>query len=898
MPLRLKSLTIICIAVLFSVQLSAQRVIPDEKIIDYSVEDKKLREVLFEISEKSGVTIAFQDQIIPSDTLVSISVRKERLGKVIDYIINPYDLKYKIVGNQIVIIKDPYVKAPSDKLTISGTVRDSETGETLVNANVYLFDYSQGVTSNEYGFYSFTLKKGLQRIYSSYVGYEMAIHEVSLKNDTLINIDMKPLTRLKEVIVAEKALSPIKEIDQPEMASIEVMTIDKINSKLPLGGEPDVMRLAYSAAGVSTGADGFGGMSVRGGETNQNLILFDGIPVYNAQHGFGLFSIFNTNVIKSAKLYKGAFPSHYSGRLSSVMDIRTREGSFRKFKGDFSVGLLTLTAAIEGPIIKEKASFLFSARRTFVDPWIRSLTKYLNEQNGGSGSSSIYFIDLNGKINFNVGRFSKVYLSYYTGNDNFDTDVTSRDLDVLSSRSESLDQTFWESGNELASLRWNIRMSQKMFLNASVYQSKYSFESFDHDRTEEFELQEPNNFLDARYDAGFYRTKIKDFGTRLAFDFIPNPKHFIKFGMGYIKHDFSPAFLVVNQRDSLTRIDEALTQERLVDQLVDTDLNSNELEFYIEDEIKLGKKTRLNLGYNHAIVNTGNVSYHLPQPRVMFSIGDEKSIFKASWGQMGQFLHTLTNTGLGVPVDVWLPSTDKIKPEKSWIFSMGQHFKTEKLGHIGAELFFKKYSNLTRFSETGFVNITENSDWESLIPIGVGESYGGELTTSNTLSKLNYELAYTLSWSNRQYDDINNGEKFPFRYDRRHVINLALGYKLSDNVDLSANWEFGSGTPVTLPENRAYIEYDQEGNEIIILIYSEINNGKLPNYHRLDFGLNIHNDHKWGKSKFTFGLYNAYDRRNPFFRDIKFNPNAAQKIVYQDFTILPILPTFRYSVSF
>ncbi len=903
MPIRLRTLLFLSICLLSMQNLVAQRIIPDEKILDFSVEDQPLRDVLFDLSEKANVTIAFQDQIIPSDTLVSISIRKERLGKIVDYLIEDYQLKYKIVGNQIVIIQDPYYEkqkkeeAQSDLSTISGTIRDAETGETLVNAHVFLYDGSLGVVSNEYGFYSFTLPKGLNRIYARYIGYEMGIHEISLTRDTIVDIELDNMTRLREVQIVEKSLSPIKPVDIPEMASVEVMSIDQIKSKLPLAGEPDVMRLAYAQGGVTSGSDGFGGMSVRGGETNQNLILFDGIPVYNAQHAFGLFSIFNSNVIKSAKLYKGAFPSHYSGRLSSVMDIRTREGSFRKLKGDFSLGLLTMTGSLEGPIVKEKSSFLVSVRRTFVDPWIRALTEYTYEREGRMGSSSISFLDINGKLNFNVGRFSKLYLSYYSGGDNFDTEITSEeDFDEVASK--GLDQLFWTSRNALASLRWNIRMSQKMFLNASLYRSTYSFESFDHDRTEDFDLENPSAFLDARFDAGFYRTKINDLGARLAFDYIPNANHFIKFGFGYIKHDFSPAFVVVNQTDSLRSLRLPIEQEDIEKSLVDTELGSSEIEFYVEDEIQLGQSTRLNLGLNHTIINTGNTSYHLPQPRIMLALGKKTKLFKASFGRMSQFLHTLTNTGLGVPIDVWLPSTDNIRPESSWVVSMGPHFLNEKFGSYGAEVFYKKYDNLTRFSETGFVTISENSNWESLIPIGVGESYGMEFYLNETVGKLKYDLAYTLSWSNRQFDEINDGRKFAFRYDRRHVLNFGIRYKLDDNMDISAHWEYGSGTPITLPDNQAYIEQDENGNEIGILVYSSINNGKLPDYHRLDFGLNINNTHKWGTSTLTFGLYNAYNRRNPFYRDIIFNPNADNRLTYRDITILPVLPTFRYAVSF
>ena len=897
MPIKVK-LLVFSLGIIFCCvnDTYAQRIIPDEKVINYSTEETPFRDVLFELSEKSDVVIAFQDQIIPADSLVSLSIRKQRLGKIIDYLIKPHNLKYKIIGDQIVIVQDEYKKPPQEKsdfVVLSGTIRDKETGETMVSANVYLDnDPSRGTSSNEYGFYSFRIERGLHLIRSSYVGYQDRLVEMSLTKDTIVDIELDPMTRLKEIIVSEKTLIPIKDTEQQEIASLDFFPIERLKAQLPLAGEPDILRLAYSSTGVTSGADGFGGMSVRGGETNQNLVLFDGIPVYNAQHGFGLFSIFNSNVIKSATLYKGAYPSHYSGRLSSVIDIRTREGSLRKFRGDVAIGLFTASAALEGPIIKEKSSYLISARRTFVDPWIRQATNTINDGNGGS---FLYFLDFNAKVNFQIARNSKLYLSYYTGNDHFDSDVidTNPDTDAFAI---DYDNTFWDSGNTLLSLRWNSRLSHSLFLNASVYTSQYSLESFEHSRIEYYESEQRQNLTDVFFDAGYYLTGINDLGFKAIFDFIPNTNHKIKFGAGYLTHKFTPGFTTITQGDSLVAPEVVLRIDDAKNKLADTDFSSSEMEFFIEDEIKIGEKTRLNLGYNHTIINTGEQSYQIPQPRMMLTVGTKKSHFKASAGRMGQFLHTLTNTGLGIPIDVWLPSTDQIAPETSVIYTAGQ-FKESKIGQIGIEGFFKKYQNLTRFSETGFVDITAESDWESLVPIGTGESYGAEFSIDKRDSKFNYKLGYTLSWSNRQYDEINNGEKFAFRYDRRHVVNLNLIYKLSESFDISANWEYGSGTPITLPNNQAYID-PSDGSEITVLIYDEINNAQLPDYHRLDFGVNIYNTHKWGSSTLTLGLYNAYNRQNPFYRDVKFDPRSIQQLEFQDITIIPVLPTFRYAISF
>ena len=882
---------VLTIFVLFNCvsSLTAQYVIPDEKLVDYSVEDMPLRDVLVELSEKTDVTIAFQEEILPGDSLVSFSVRNEKLGKVIDFLILSHGLKYKIVGNQIVISKDPYNNS-SDKITISGYLKDGESGEPLIGAAVYLNDQSKWTTSNEYGFYSFTIDKGKQRVYYDYLGYNRGMQEFSLARDTVINIELESFNLLNEIVITENRIVP--SIDFPEISPVNILPIDRITSSLPMGGEPDIMRLSYSLPGVTTGADGFGGMSVRGGATNQNLILYDGIPVYNANHAFGLFSIFNSNVIKSAKLYKGAFPSHYSGRLSSVLDVRTRDGNNKALHGDFSIGLLTIKGSVEGPIQKDKSSFLISIRRTFVDPWIGSLTKYLNEREGKNGSSDLYFFDFNGKLNFSLGEKSKLLLSYYSGLDNFNNETT----EIYDNNTrESLDQTFWNSGNTLASLRWNFKLSHKTFLNLSAYYSKYVFNSFDHDRVGKLEGGiEVDNF----YEAGYYQSEIRDRGLKFDFDFIPSPKHNIKFGTGYIRHEFTPGLILADHFDNITTGQERITKSHLQTILNAESLYGNEFELYIEDNIRLGKRTYLNLGFNQLIVSTGK-TYYIPQPRFLFSTGSENYTFKISWGQMGQYLHSLTNSGLGIPVDVWLPSTENIEPEKSWILSVGQFYHTKKMGVFGIELYYKDLSKLTRYGDTGLLNINKDANWENLVPIGDGESYGLELSLDKSLGKTSFNAAYTLSWSNRTFPGINNGEKFRYRHDRRHVTNLGIIHKLNDNFEVSANWEYGSGSPVTIDNGQNYFYIDENGQQTLVLIFEEINNDELPAYHRMDFGVNIYNKYKWGRSKLTIGVYNLYNRRNPFYRDVivtdEVNPNT---IKYQELTILPILPTFSYNVSF
>lgn len=882
---KLRVLVILCILVM-SFQLSGQRIIPDEKIIDYSCESKPLREVLFDLSELANVTIAWQDQIIPSDSLVDLSIRKQRLGKVIDFLILDHALKYKIVGNQISIVRDKFKKV-QENVTISGYLKDADSGEALVFANIYSQDKLLGTVTNEYGFYSLTVPKGQHRIYFSYLGYNIGINEITADKDQEFNVELTPSNLLKEIVITETKLTPIP-LSDLDVSSANVLPIGQIRSKLPLAGEPDVVRLAMTMPGVTSGADGFGGMSVRGGANNQNLVLFDGIPVYNSEHAFGLFSIFNSRVIKSAKLYKGAFPSHYSGRLSSVLDIRTREGNYRKFAGEVSLGLLTGSVAFEGPIVREKASFLFSARRTLVDPWLKTLSREINKGQGKTGQTQLYFYDINGKVNFNLGKHSKVLLSYYTGDDFFEKDVTTPGmLEEASTRSRNQDS--WQTGSNLGSVRINSRLSQKTYLNLTAYSSVNNFEAFDHDR---LVISQPSLDSSITYTAGYYQSKIEDLGVKAEIDFLPNNVHRFKIGAGFIKHDFSPGLLTVDQSDSLSVNNMPVTSADVQRQLDESVLIGNELEFFIEDHIKIGKFTNLNIGYNHMMVTTGDKTYQIPQPRLLFSTGTEDFTFKTSVGRMGQFLHSLNNTGLGIPIDVWLPSTDKIAPETSWNFSIGNFVQKDEFGQFGIEAFYKVFDGLTRYGSNGVIDISQNSNWEELVPIGKGESYGVEFSIDRSKGRTQYNLAYTLSFSNRTFEDLNNGDPFRFRYDRRHVANVGIIHTLGSNIELSLNWEYGSGTPITVPSNQFFIQENQ-----LILIYDKLSNSLLPDYHRLDFGFNMHTEYPWGKSVLTLGLYNVYNKQNPFFRDINVNLEN-RSVSFEDVTILPILPTFSYSISF
>jgi hypothetical protein len=780
-------------------------------------------------------------------------------------------------------------------ITISGYLIDENSGEKLVYGNVALSDYTKGTISNEYGFYSFTLPKDSLAIEFSYLGYESVSINDYFTRDTVININLSSEVLLNEILITDTRLKNVDqlELDQYEISSVDVLPFDKINSLVSLGGEPDVIRLAHMMPGVNTGADGFGGMNIRGGTIDQNLILFDGVPIYNANHGLGIFSIFNTSTIKSAKLYKGAFPARFEGRLSSVLDIRTREGNKKKLSGDLSIGLLTAKATIEGPIGKSgENSFLFSARRTFIDPWINATAEFLNESNSRRGSTSYRFYDLNGKIDLALNSKNRLFISYYKGNDSFENEASVElTEDGVTFTESNLDD--WDWGNDVAVVRVNTEVSNKFFLNTSLYYTKYNFDSFGKDRFKEIEN---NEIIADSYLAGIFNSNIEDLGLRFDMDYIPRPEHYLKIGFAAIRHKFSPNLVFVTTIDDFVDKEEVITKDAVEARGQGPQINGTELQLYIEDEIKLSSRTKVNVGLHNSAIITENKTFFFPQPRISFLSNRNRYYLKGSLSFMSQYLQLLTNSGLGVPADLWLPSTEKLNPQKGWIATLG-FGKKIKSGSIMTELFYKGMNDIIAFNEGGIFNITEDSDWEEFIPKGSGQAYGAEFSYNKDVGRTTWFANYTLSWSNRQFDDINNGVTFAARYDRRHSFKISLIHRISNFSEFTFNWTYASGNRVTVPRRFAEVPLP-DGRVDLRLIYEEKNNFQLPDYHRLDLGINFYSTKKWGRQKFSLGVFNAYNRRNPYFVDIVRDETQLRSFTFKQFNILPILPSLSYNLSF
>ena len=779
----------------------------------------------------------------------------------------------------------------AQKYTITGFVEDLSNGEKLLGANVYNSKTYSGSTTNNYGFYSLTQDAGNITVNYSFVGYQAISFTFNLKSDTLLNVELSPTVELDEVEIKANGIERQLESTQMSVTELSMKTV----KKLPVFfGEIDILKTLQLLPGVQSGTEGTSGLYVRGGGPDENLILLDGVPVYNANHLFGFFSVFNADAINSVSLVKGGFPARYGGRLSSVLDIRMKEGNIKEFHGEGSVGLIASKLTLEGPIVKDKSSFIVSGRRTYIDllayPFMLIYSK--SKTQGGSFTGGYYFYDLNGKVNYKFSEKSRLYLSAYMG----------KDKAYAKNKYESAlvkdDEEFklkW--GNITSSLRWNYIFSKKLFANTRVSYSRYNFlvgESYD---TKMDNYSENYAFT--------YSSGIDDWAAAIDFDFIPTPKHYIRFGVSNIYHTFNPGVnaYAVKETDNSneTTIDTTFGNSKIY---------ANEIDVYIEDDYSISNRLKLNLGIHASGFSVKGTFYTSFQPRAALRIiASEKLSLKASYAKMEQYIHLLSNTSIGMPTDLWVPVTDTVKPMKSQQVAVGAVYNLNNMFGISVEGYYKWMDDLITY-KPGASYLSSNDTWQQMITVGKGWSYGLEVLVRKEMGKLTGWIGYTLSWSWRQFEEVSP-EKYPYHYDRRHDVSIVLTYKLNDKVDFGATWVYGTGNAVTLPYDKylaledysGYLGSNGNGNLPYINNVEERNNYRAPAYHRLDLGVNFHKKKKWGERTWSVGIYNAYFRQNSFFIYIDYdyehyNGTGDPEKVLKQVSLFPGIPYVAYNFKF
>jgi len=759
-----------------------------------------------------------------------------------------------------------------EKYTISGYILDGKTGERLIAANVFEINSSNGATSNNYGFYSLTLTKGEINLHTSFVGYEDFTMKFNLDKDKIINFKLKPSVALNEIVLTGKKRAKIEKRTQMSQINIAIKDIEKIPTIL---GENDVLKTLQLLPGVQGGTEGMNGVYVRGGSPDQNLVILDGVPVYNVSHLAGFLSVFNTDAIKNVSLTKGGFPARYGGRLSSVIEINMKEGNKKEFHGEGAIGFLSSRLTIEGPIIKDKTSFMVSGRRSYFDVIAKPFIKKSAKKKGDEVDFSTYFYDLNAKVNHEFNQKHSLYLSTYLGSDVFkfrskDNDPNSNDY------SESKSGIDW--GNVITALRWNYNINNKLFANTTLTYSKFNF---NFEAGEEDNLNGDNNLFNAKYKSGIY-----DFTGKIDFDYIPNPNHHIRFGIGDTYHTYNPGAISVKgdfDDEDFTYLDQQKKHY------------SHEYFAYLEDELRLGK-LKANLGLHASGFTISNKNYFYLQPRIgLRYLLNKKWSLKVSYAAMTQYINLLTNESIGLPTDLWVPSTKRIEPQTSWQGAIGIATTLKNNLEFSVEGYYKKMDNVISYKEgASFFNIAEN--WEDKITQGNGTAYGMEVLLQKKRGKTTGWIGYTLAWNKRQFDAINGGKEFPFKFDRRHDFEIIAIHKFSDRFHISGTWVYGTGNSISLPE-ATYTSFNQGGVLTPISIIGEKNSYRMPAYHRLDLGAEFIKKTSWGERAWIFGVYNTYMNDNPFYIYLGENFETNKK-EYKQVSLIPIIPSISYRFKF
>lgn len=790
--------------------------------------------------------------------------------------------------------------------TISGYITDKSTGERLINANIYETKSLKGTTANNYGFFSLSLPKGDVSINASFIGYTAQVMSLHLEKDTTINFSMELTSdEISEITVVGNRSN----LDDAQMSVIDV-PVQKLQTIPVILGESDVLKVIQLLPGVKGGTEGTSGIYVRGGGADQNLFLLDGVPVYNAGHLMGFFSVFNPDAIKAVKLYKGGFPARYGGRLSSVVDLSMKDGNMKKMEGNFSIGLISSKLSLEGPIIKDKTSFIISARRTYLDllskPFIATYNKQVKDY-GESTNGGAFFYDFNVKANHIFSERSRLYLSLYNGKDkgfvkNKDTYEWYENGQIHKELDKEDLSISW--GNSIASARWNYLISKKLFSNTTLTYSKYIFDTglfFSEKNITENTLME--NFVK-------YYSGIQDMAAKVDFDYFPVTGHEIKFGAQYTRHKFTPGVTKL----SFTDMD--VDAQNLLDSLMgNRKVYANEISAYIEDDITLAPKLRMNVGINLMTFSVEKKNFIKPQPRLSlrYKVDDFWSI-KGSYSRMAQQVHLLTTAGINLPTDLWVPVTKKLEPPVSDQYALSLVFDLPKNLNLTVEGYYKDMQNLIEYKEgASFVGSATN--WEDKVSQGRGWSYGMEVMLEKNIGKTTGWIGYTLSWSNRKFEDLNFGKVFPAKYDSRHDISVAVTHKFSDRFDIGFSWVYNTGNATTLgfmEYKEAYVPGTSYYYDETITEYSGEKNGRnnfrMPAYHRMDFGLNFHKQKWHGIRTLSISAYNVYNRQNPFmilwdtdngvWNSEKGDYSIQPKTVLKQVSLFPIIPSVSYSFKF
>ena len=759
---------------------------------------------------------------------------------------------------------DPTAK----RFTVSGHIKDAGNGEDLIGATVYVKETRSGTVANEYGFYSVSLTAGNYTLRYSYIGYQSQEHSLLVNKDISLDIELYPGQEiLEEVEIVGERMEENVKAPETGVVKMDARTISNIPA---LMGEVDIIKAIQLLPGVQATAEGTSGFSVRGGGADQNLILLDEATVYNASHLLGFFSVFNNDAIKDVKLYKGDLPPRYGGRLSSVLDVRMKDGNLKNFSGTGGIGLISSRLTLEGPIIKDRTSFIVSGRRTYADLFL-PLARDENARD-----SRLYFYDLNAKLNHMINENNRIYISGYFGRDVFKNPFA-----------------YMKFGNATATARWNHLFSKKLFSNFTFIYTNYNYNL----GTENDE--EPSSFI--------WTSNLQDLRLKGDFTYYANPSNTFRFGISAIHHTISPGSA------------KGMSDESLFTELVLDKTYALESGIYASNEQQLGTRLTMRYGLRFSLFqNMGpGTIYHYdenyelgdstvykgssvfntyfgfePRLGLSFMLSESASI-KASYSRTNQYIQLAQNSTAGTPLDIWFSSSPNVKPQVSDQVSVG-YFRNLRKNTIetSAELYYKSMRNTIDFKDHAMLLL--NPYLEGELRIGNAWSYGLEFLVRKNGGKINGWVSYTFSRTFRQVKEINEGKAYPAPYDAPHDVSIVFNYDLSQRISLSANWIYSTGKPVTFPTGRAVIE------GAILPIYSDRNAYRMMDYHRLDVSITLRpkpKERKFGWD-LVFSAYNAYNRHNAWAINFVQDPQDPFVTYAEKTYLFGIVPSVTFNFRF
>lgn len=774
----------------------------------------------------------------------------------------------------------------SQKVSISGYVTDEASGEKIIGATVITSDNLNYAVSNSYGYYILILNSSGDsvRLQASYVGYSPAFLTIIPDQDLKINFNLNSGNILNEVVVSAERNTVYEKRKGMSIISVPVAKVTVMPS---IGGESDLLKSLQLMPGIQSGNEASSSLYVRGGSPDQNLMVIDDVPVYYVNHLGGFVSTFNSDAINSMRLVKGGFPAQYGSRLSSVLDVRMKEGNMKEFHGSGMIGMIASKIMVEGPVKKDTTSYMLSVRRFMYDLITRPLTRATSIDGTSVGYN---FYDVNAKINHIISPKDRLYLSFYSGGDNILT---------RQKKQTDLNKMTLEWGNILGSFRWNHLYSDRLFSNVTLYSTRYRLAN-------DFSYTYTRDNLKEKTSASYW-SGIVDLSAKADFDYSVNQNYKVRFGGTSVFHHFNPNTTSYHSVENSAAVDTSFGSKKL---------KGLENGLYLENEISIGTRFFTNIGLRFANYQTPGRNYISYEPRFLSTFMFSGNILlKASYSSMNQYIHLLTGSGPNMQNDVWVPVTEAVKPSlsKQFAFGLEKSFRNSEF-EVSIEGYHKTMNNLITYKD-GVAVLSSASDWQTQVETnGKGKSYGLEFLFQKTKGPVTGWLAYTYSKTTRQFENKNSGRPYPFKYDRTHDISIVYLHKIKSNIQLSATWVYGTGNPFTLASGK-YLTITGPGDELNQTssyyrygqVYKDLNSYRMRAYHKLDVGVNFYKTVKLGERTWSINIYNLYNRQNPYYyfleTDIQYDQSGreipgSEKTVLKQQSYFPIIPSFSYSLRF